>query len=510
MLITKTVMVKWSNKTKKWYELKGYIFTKYKDEFEVKVDDLSDGSHALVDVECDGCGEILTNMKWQNYIRSVHEDGKYYCQKCASRLYGGETTRKIKLTKSLSFKQWCYDNLTKEIADYVLSRWDYELNIDKYGKRLSPNDVSYGSNNLYWFKCLDHPEHGSEQKSIHSFTSGKRNSLDCSKCNTISITHPLFVKYFLNKEDTLKYSHSSMVEVVTKCPECGNEKSMDINRLINKGFSCTICSSGYYPEKFLFNVLKQLDLNFKTQLSKKIFKWCNSYKYDNYIDKINSIIETHGIQHYENTTGNWRKLNETQENDKQKELLAKSNGINHYIVLDCRKSELEWIKNSIMNSKLPLLLNFSEEDINWLKCHEYACKSLVKLVCVEWRGEVNNILNIENKLKISKSAIINYLKQGTKLGWCIPPYSPKKEKEKRINLMKDKNSKKVICLTTKEIFNSISDATLKNKLRNSSGISQCCLNNRKSAGKLPNGTKLTWMYYDEYLKTQDQVTLPLQ
>jgi len=511
MLISKTVIIKWHNKTKKWYENKGYIYTHNGDEFEVKVEDLQDGSHALVDVQCDECGEILKGKKWQSYKRHVKEDGKYYCSPCASRLYGGEITRKIKLSKSKSFKQWCYLNLSKELAIWTLSRWDYELNIDKDGNVILPDDVSYGSDKGYWFKCLDRPEHGSELKSIHSFTNGREKSINCIKCNSISITHPLAVKYLANPEDALKYSHSSMVEVITKCPECGHEKSMDINRLINKGFSCSVCSSGYYPEKFVFNMLKQLNTNFQTQLSKKTFKWCDKYKYDNYINKINCIIETHGIQHYEDSTGNWMKLCEVQKNDRNKEELAKNNDIENYIVIDCRKSDMEWIKKSIMNSELPKLLDFKDDDVNWLECHEYGCKSSVKLVCIEWHGEVNNILNIENKLKISRSAVINYLKQGTKLGWCIPPYNPKQEQEKRIELMKKKISKKVICLTTKEIFNSISEATIKNNLRNSSGISQCCLNKRKSSGKhLETNEPLRWMYHDEYLETQNQELLPLQ
>ena len=35
MILTKMVKVKWYNRTKKWYESKGYIFTKLKDIFEV-------------------------------------------------------------------------------------------------------------------------------------------------------------------------------------------------------------------------------------------------------------------------------------------------------------------------------------------------------------------------------------------------------------------------------------------------------------------------------------------
>lgn len=50
MLLTKTILVKWNPSNRKWYESKGYIFSKWKDEFEVKVEDLTNGSHVLVNV----------------------------------------------------------------------------------------------------------------------------------------------------------------------------------------------------------------------------------------------------------------------------------------------------------------------------------------------------------------------------------------------------------------------------------------------------------------------------
>lgn len=54
-------------------------------------------------------------------------------------------------------------------------------------------------------------------------------------------------------------------------------------------------------------------------------------------------------------------------------------------------------------------------------------------------------------------------------------------------------SKNVICLTTGEKFRSIIEASEKYGC-NRSDITQCCKGNRKSAGKLPDGTKLTWKY----------------
>ena len=175
-----------------------------------------------------------------------------------------------------------------------------------------------------------------------------------------------------------------------------------------------------------------LDKEFKTQLSKNTFKWCKDYRYDNYIDKINCIIETHGIQHYEESSGIfWTELQKTQDNDFTKEWTARGNSIANYIIIDCRKSNINWIKDSIMKSRLPKLLNFKESDINWLKCHEWACNSLVKVVCNLWNCGTDNVSKIGEKLKLHRDTIARYLKQGVELGWC--DYDP--EEEKRNNIL---------------------------------------------------------------------------
>ena len=55
-------------------------------------------------------------------------------------------------------------------------------------------------------------------------------------------------------------------------------------------------------------------------------------------------------------------------------------------------------------------------------------------------------------------------------------------------------SKKVICLTTGEVFNSTIEASKKYGLKSKSAISMVCTGKRKHSGKLPDGTKLSWKY----------------
>ena len=353
-----------------------------------------------------------------------------------------------------------------------------------------------------YFKC---PKgvHESELKSIKNLIKKQEKSINCDQCNTIAATHPHLIKYFANKEDALKYSVGSHKKIYMKCPDCGLERKLEVCILAYVGFGCLKCSDGKpYPEKFLFNVLQQLlDQKFQSQLSKTTFKWCDKYKYDNYINNINCIIETHGIQHYEEINNNWQSLEKTQDNDFDKEWIARKSNIKNYIILDCRKSTMEWIKNSIMNSRLPNLLNFKEEDINWLKCHEYAYNSLVKLVCDLWDDGIKSTTKIAEIFQITSNTVGKYLKQGFKLGWCN--YDQEiKSKYNSLKMVRH-NCKGVICLTTGEIFNSLKEAGTKYNILSTSSISGCCIKRCEHSGKHPiTGEKLKWMYYDEYLKLQ--------
>jgi hypothetical protein len=282
---------------------------------------------------------------------------------------------------------------------------------------------------------------------------------------------------------------------------------MRIIDFIKKGFSCPKCSDKIpYAEKFIFNVLEQLNIIFKTQLSRTTFNWCNDYRYDFYLRDLNCIIETHGLQHYEESFKRISKkakcLEEIQDNDKIKEQLAKQNNINNYIVIDCRKSEMEWIKNNIMQSNLslPQLLNFKESDIDWIKCHEFACNSFVKTTCDLWNNEVK-IAEIAEILKVHRNTIRRYLKQGTGLKWCY--YDSNENTKNNLISMHERKCKQVICLTTGKIFNSIKEAGKEYNIKQC-GIGACCSNNQKYAGKHPEtGENLRWMYYEDYIKEQN-------
>jgi transposase len=176
-------------------------------------------------------------------------------------------------------------------------------------------------------------------------------------------------------------------------------------------------------------MLQQLKIKFLYQLTKRTFEWCDKYKYDFFIPSQNCIIETHGLQHYEESNRG-RILKVEQENDKLKKQLALQNGIKEkdYVVIDCRESELNWIKNSIKSSNLNNLFNLSL--IDWDKCGEFALNNLIKEVCVYWNNktESETTRSLSDIFNISKKTVKEYLKKGTKMGWC--EYDPKEEMQK--------------------------------------------------------------------------------
>ena len=151
--------------------------------------------------------------------------------------------------------------------------------------------------------------------------------------NTIWDTDRWMCCLGVSEEDAKTHTPQSNQKIEVICPDCGKIKLIALNTIYNNKTIYCSCKDGFsYPEKFLIEVLKDIEVKFQTQLNKTTFKWCDKYKYDFYIPEYKMIIETHGLQHYEDKTKNSkfkRTLFEEQENDRCKEQLAKENGIEH-------------------------------------------------------------------------------------------------------------------------------------------------------------------------------------
>lgn len=370
-----------------------------------------------------------------------------------------------------------------------------EIQILEQTKKYKKNNINYYK--CYKYKCL-------KDGFISIIDEYHLNDKEgCSVCankvvvkgiNDIATTRPDMVKYFLNIEDAYKYTCSSNKKILAKCPDCGLEKITLINYISRKNFSCSSCSDKVsYPNKFMYNLLSQLDVDFETE---KIFDWAKDKRYDFYVTTICCIIEVNGMQHYEIASKNSKykhTLLEEQENDKLKERLAKENNVKNYIVIDCRKSNMDFIKNSILNNEFVNLFDVSK--IDWDKCDKN--NNLIKVACDYWNNGIESTIEISLIMKISRGNITNYLKKGAKLGWCN--YNPKEEMQKSAIKNGKVNRKQIICLDNEQIFDSIAQCSRKSEeifgvKLTKQGISRVCKGGRK------HHRNLSFMFYEDYIK----------
>lgn len=246
------------------------------------------------------------------------------------------------------------------------------------------------------------------------------NQVIIAGVNDIATKRKDLIPYFKNKEEAHLYTTNSNVSIRGVCPNCGYEKDIYIGHLTNSGFGCSICGDGVsYPNKFIRNVLKQLDISFIPEFSPS---WLGQRAFDVYFEFNNNkyIIEMdgglgHGYgKHFKSSLT----VEDLKERDIEKDKLAIEHGIN-VIRIDCwykNFNRAKYIKDNIINSELKDILDFSH--INWIDCDIMSQKSLVKQVCDFYNSTNDSIQNIANNFQLSVSTVKRYLAKGTEFGWC--------------------------------------------------------------------------------------------
>ncbi len=120
LIANQKVKVKWNAKFKKYYEDKGYKYTKMKDEFDVDVKDLPLSSKSMVLVKCDYCGKEF-QKRYQNYNseRNKRVIKKDCCKQCS-------TLKR----KEYNLQKYGVENVfqSKEIKDKIR-----QICLEKYG-----------------------------------------------------------------------------------------------------------------------------------------------------------------------------------------------------------------------------------------------------------------------------------------------------------------------------------------------------------------------------------------
>lgn len=369
----------------------------------------------------------IAEYKDSNHLYVCIDDQAYKSLICISTLLKGQFGLILKeRTRDFRYK-------TGDIVNNLLIVDCYKKNGHKY----------------YAYKCIIDGYEG------EIFESNLLKGVGCPVCtnrvvkigvNDIKTTNPILASLFLNEDDATKYTQYSGKKAYFKCPICGTVFYLTIRDVARLGLSCRKCGDGIsYPEKVVYNVLQQVsnlhngNIHLQKFETQKTFEWSKDIRhsnlklsgnkiYDFYVPLDSEIIiEANGMQHYEELlygiSKNARTLDEEQKNDQLKMELAISNGVlsENYIQLDCRYSDINYIKNSIMLSNLPQLLDFTEDQIDWQECNRFATSSRIYEACGLWNNGNHIVRNIANIMKMNRCTIRIYLRRGFELGILQDP-----------------------------------------------------------------------------------------
>lgn len=363
----------------------------------------------------------------------------------------------------------------------------------KITSRFRVNDKDNHSNKCYKYQCLICGYEGvKEERDISSSQKG------CPVCghtmilvgyNDLWTTHPNIACLLENPDEGYKLSKGSTKKTNWKCNICGRiKKNISVYQVVsNNGISCPYCSDGIsYPNKLMFNLLRELNIKFKNEYTPDFLKEQGYlYRYDFYFELNNKkyIIEMDGglghgkkdINGIQDTTGIKR--------DNIKDLLAKDNKID-VIRIDCDYKNINnrflYIKKAIINSRLNNL--FDLKNVNWKKIAGKSENKLFKQI-LDMYNEGFKTKYISQKLQINTTTVLDYLNNGNNLGLCDFTAGNKKCVYK-IN----KTSNQIICK-----YNSIKEAAIDNNYSVMS-ISNWIHNKTK------NKNEFKWMLEEDYIK----------
>jgi hypothetical protein len=182
--------------------------------------------------------------------------------------------------------------------------------------------------------------------------------------------------------------------------------------------------------------------------------------------------------------------------DSEKDRIAEEHDI-RVIRIDCNymgfNDRFEYVKNNILNSELKYLLPLHL--IDFLDANIKSQKSLLIEACNLW-NKGYKASEIIKELNLPDCSVSTYLKAGQKCGLCND-YSARNSNIRS-------QGRKVICLNTGEVFETIKDAENFYKV---DGIGNCCDGKTYSAGKHKvTHERLFWLYYENYEKmTQEEI-----
>jgi hypothetical protein len=144
MIIDDKVKIKLNSKTIRNYIQRGYV-GKIGDEIEVKIKDLTKGSHAIINTKCDICGYEKQQM-YKTYNYSIQLSGEYHCFSCARK-----DAQRTCVKKYGGISPMCSKKVLKKREQGFLKKYGYVTNLmceETKEKIRKTNLLKYGCENV--------------------------------------------------------------------------------------------------------------------------------------------------------------------------------------------------------------------------------------------------------------------------------------------------------------------------------------------------------------------------
>lgn len=150
MLISETALVKWNSKNIKYYTDKGYKYTKMKEEFDVKIEDLPPYGKAMVKVLCDYCleegVETIIEKPYSRYVQNninslIHKDT------CADSKCSGKKIKEVMMIKYGEESIMHIPKFKDKVKNTLINKYgvDHPMKVEEFkNKAIETSLLKYG------------------------------------------------------------------------------------------------------------------------------------------------------------------------------------------------------------------------------------------------------------------------------------------------------------------------------------------------------------------------------